>query len=809
MSELLLPVGNYEMCLAAIHNGADAIYVGVPEFNARGRSKDHDLESLKEIIDTCHLYGVKVHLAFNIVIFEEELEKAKSLLLKLLPLGIDAFIVQDLGLAKLIRSMAPEQTIHGSTQMTITNDLAIKELEDLNIQRFVLGRENSLSEIEKIRKETDKELEVFVHGALCVAYSGQCFTSESLGGRSANRGQCAQSCRFEYELYIDEKKKDISHRPYIVSPQDLFGLKEVGKLQELGIESFKIEGRLKGPDYVAATASIYRNELRKRNQSLKEAKEILEKTFSRGFFNGWLNGVNHQRLVEGSYANHHGPEIGRVQRVERNEVLFKSSSQLKAGMGLLFKGPKKEIGGHIYEVTRRGVKLSKDFRINQIPKNARVFLNKDPQNEKTLAKTWKDKDQLKKVPVDLEVHLTSKELIVAFSDAKGVRAQIVLKENIEKSKGRDLDQKSLLEHFNKLSHSPYRIRKNHMQIEPGLFIHNKEIKRVKNELIEKLNQLRTTPKEIELKDVSLETSPAPAGQSKAKINILLRNSTQCEQFASEQKLIDYIDTLYLDFEFGKDYKESIATLKKSGYKVYVATTRIHKPGELHNLKHLSRLEADGYLVRNLGAYHFLKKQCPDKPIRGDFSFNITNHLTATYLFEKGFETLCPSYDLNKDQLVNLLNASMASKIEVTIHQYMPEFHMEHCVFASYLSKGTSFKDCGKPCEKHQVKLKDPYGKMHYLTADQECRNTFFSGSATSAISLLKELEQLGCENLRLEALYETGEEIFEKASIYIQFLNNEITLEEAISQLGTSEQYGLGSGQLNRKDVYQNRKKTN
>ena len=215
-SELLLPVGNMEMCMAAVHHGADAIYVGVPFFNARGRSSDLSIEELKEMIDFCHLYGVKVNLAFNVVIFQNEIPKVISLLEEILPLNPDAFIVQDLGLAKIIRTMAPHQRIHASTQMTVTNTDAIKLLQDLGIDRFVLGRENSLSEIKLIREQTEKELEVFVHGALCVAYSGRCFTSESLGGRSANRGQCAQSCRLEYELYVDDVKKETGDKKYFV-----------------------------------------------------------------------------------------------------------------------------------------------------------------------------------------------------------------------------------------------------------------------------------------------------------------------------------------------------------------------------------------------------------------------------------------------------------------------------------------------------------------------------------------------------------------------------------------------------------------
>ena len=218
-SELLLPVGNIHMAMAAIHNGADAVYVGMPGFNARGRSHDHSLDELAEIIRVCHLHDVKVHVAFNIIIFQNELKQAVNALISLIKLHPDALIVQDLGLVRIIKQIAPDQIVHASTQMTITNHEAIELLEDLDIKRFVLGRENNINEIETIKSKTNKELEVFVHGALCVAYSGQCFTSEVLGGRSANRGQCAQSCRFDYEIFVDGKKKDLVDQKYVVSPK--------------------------------------------------------------------------------------------------------------------------------------------------------------------------------------------------------------------------------------------------------------------------------------------------------------------------------------------------------------------------------------------------------------------------------------------------------------------------------------------------------------------------------------------------------------------------------------------------------------
>jgi putative protease len=290
-SELLLPVGNMNMCLAAIHNGADAIYVGMPNFNARGRTTDFQVPELREMIEICHLYGVKVNLAFNVVIFEEEFAEIVELLAQVLPLAPDALIVQDIGLAVLVRAMNPNQIIHGSTQMTVTNHEAMTLLDDLKIKRFVLGREVSIPEMKAIKEKTDRELEVFVHGALCVAYSGQCFTSESIGGRSANRGQCAQSCRFEYDLIVDGKGHDLGDKKYLVSPKDLCGISQIPELLDLGINSFKVEGRLKTPEYVASAAKNYSDAINKKlnkktftQKNIEDAKREMGLTYSRGFF---------------------------------------------------------------------------------------------------------------------------------------------------------------------------------------------------------------------------------------------------------------------------------------------------------------------------------------------------------------------------------------------------------------------------------------------------------------------------------------------------------------------------------------------
>ncbi|WP_408096142.1 DUF3656 domain-containing protein [Peredibacter sp. HCB2-198] len=809
-SELLLPVGNMAMCLAAVHHGADAIYVGVPFFNARGRSADLTMDELKEMIDLCHLYGVRVNLAFNVVIFQDEYPKVIEILKQILPMGPDAFIVQDLGLAKLIRAMAPNQRIHASTQMTVTNPDAIKLVDDLKIDRFVLGRENSINEIKLIREKTDKELEVFVHGALCVAYSGQCFTSESLGGRSANRGQCAQSCRLEYELFVDEVKKDLGPKKYLVSPKDLMGIEEVPTLKELGVNSFKVEGRLKTPEYVAAAAKNYREVLDGAPVNLEKRTEELSTTYSRGFFSGWLHGVNHQKLVDGTYSAHRGLEIGTIKEIKKKAVMIESTRDLKAGMGLLFAGHKEDQGSKIFTALRIGKSfevelLQKDLKLE---KGMKVYLNSNEAQAKDLQRGWSSREHMKKIPLKFLVQgLYNEPLLVKVTDPEGREAYAQTISHLAPASARPMTEQFLKDELSALGTTVYEMGSFECFIQEGLFLNHRELKDLRRELVEKMNQARTTRKaQVE----SFELRPMVKNQSLAGLNILLRSKKQVEGFAENFALFqgykDIIKSVILDFEFGKDYAPSVEIIKSLGVKAGIATTRILKPAEYYNLNTIIRCNPDLILVRNLGAIEYLREKA-QIPLIGDFSLNVTNSLSLDYLTSKGLESVNVSYDLNQDQLLDMLEFSDPSKMEVTLHQYMPEFHMEHCVFAAFMSNGSSFRDCGKPCEKHEVKLKDPYGNMHFLKADQECRNTFFKATPQSAGFLVKELKERGVGSFRLEALNETPEEINLKIVTYLKLIKGEITADYALNSLKVVESYGLGLGQMNKSDTYKDRKK--
>eukprot|EP00775_Hariotina_reticulata_P002854 gene2854-3147_t len=330
--EVLAPAGGWPQLRAAVENGADAVYFGVSEFNARARAANFAPSELPEVMAYLRQRGVKGYVALNVLIFDEELPRLEHLVRQLATAGVDAVIVQDVGAVALIRRVAPNLPLHGSTQMSITSAEGAEFASGLGVSRVVLGRELSVAEISKVSAATSAEVEAFCHGALCVSYSGQCYSSEAWGGRSANRGQCAQACRMPYGLMVDGHLKDLADVEYLLSPQDLMALQQLPDMIAAGVGCFKIEGRLKGPEYVAATTAAYR--------AGPELAQVFsrgqDETFS-GLTPGFLEGSQHQRLVRGRSPRHRGLCLGRVAAVTKQGVVIDGLQHpVKRGDGLVF-----------------------------------------------------------------------------------------------------------------------------------------------------------------------------------------------------------------------------------------------------------------------------------------------------------------------------------------------------------------------------------------------------------------------------------------------------------------------------------------
>lgn len=810
--EILSPVANMEMARAAVQGGCSAVYVGAPGFNARGRVETLSPFDLKEIIDYCHLHGVQVFLALNVLIFEPELKELGAYLQSLLDLGPDAFIIQDVGLVSILQKMAPEARVHASTQMTVSSPEAIDLLSDLNMKRYVLSREMSLEEIQKVRESTEAELEVFVHGALCVSYSGQCLTSESFGGRSANRGQCAQSCRLEYEFWVDGEFKEMQGKEYLFSPKDLCGISEVPKLREMGVESYKIEGRLKEPEYVANTAKAYSSVLENPDASEEDFsnwKNQLGESYSRGFFSGWLNGVDHQELVGAKTKSHLGRLVGKVFKASKNSICVDSNTTIVKGDGVLLVGPKGEQkGARVWNAQDMGsgeyqLDFENKFEVGKV-KGWDVWRNDSPSADKEIKRIWTDKTLARKIPVQFKVEgALNQKLCISAKDALGNKAYFESENPLEIASGRALSSASLEKELGGLSSTVYKLQSLKNECAEGLFFGNKELRRMKRELCFQLDEAKLYRAKIEMKSTEMEVlhGKRPLGEdNELEIDVLVRQEEQIEALEGL-----HITSITMDFEWGKDYKPGLKRIREMGFKAGIATLRIHKPGENHHLRLIEALKPDRVLVRSLGALGRLHDSGLN--LVGDHGLNICNTYTADYFKNKNLDLLSACYDLNSDQLKDLYRNYGGQNFEMVIHHYMPAFHMEHCLYAAFLSKGHTEKDCGKPCERHKVEVKDPKGVFHYLKPDQECRNTMYHGVPQSADRLIREAHSLGVSHFRIESLWETCDELRTKVIAYYDYIKGDFNSWELHDRLGEVEKYGLGEGRLFKVDHWEDRKK--
>ncbi|RCJ31978.1 peptidase U32 [Nostoc minutum NIES-26] len=828
--EILAPAGNWECAKAAVENGADAIYFGLDRFNARMRAQNFTEADLPQLMAFLHRRGVKGYVTVNTLIFPKELVEAQQYLRTIIAAGVDAAIVQDVGICRLIRHLSPDFPIHASTQMTITSAAGVEFAKSLGCQLVVLARECSLKEINKIQQQiaqqnTSLPLEVFVHGALCVAYSGQCLTSEALGGRSANRGECAQACRMPYELIADGEVVDLGNRKYLLSPQDLAGLEVLPNLVKSGVTSLKIEGRLKAPEYVANVTRVYRQaldrvieELDAKTRGKGDAGNILEKiptsqerynlemAFSRGLYTGWFSGIDNQELVHARFGKKRGVYLGEVTRIRNEQVTVRLEAPVKPGDGIVFDcghPEAKEEGGRVYAVTQKGKEAvltfgRNDLNLRRVHVGDKVWKTSDPELDKQLRQSFAGDNPQFQRPISLEVYgEVGQPLIAIARDEIGNIVQIESTISLVEAHTKPIDTNRLQEQLGRLGNTPFCLGMLTNHLSGAVMLPVSELNRIRREIVTQLEELRSQPKRWQLRsDISFQDLlPSSSASSilSSSLIVLVRNLKQLQA-----ALQAGVETLYCEFEDPRAYREAVQLVHEHRQQsqlptIWVAPPRITKPGENWILQQVRASKADGYLVRNYDQLQFF---AADRCI-GDFSLNVTNPLTADYFQQHfGLERLTASYDLNISQLEDLITSSPPNCFEVTIHQHMPMFHMEHCVFCAFLSEGTDYSNCGRPCEKYEVKLRDRVGSEHVLQADAGCRNTVFNGTAQTGAEYVQRLLELGLRHFRIEFVNETPDQVQKTIHHYRQLLQGEITGSQLWRELKLQNQLGVTRGPL-------------
>jgi putative protease len=770
-------------------------------------------------MDYLHARGRRGYLTLNVLIFPSELVEAERLLRWVGESKVDAIIVQDLGLVRLAREVCPQVEIHASTQMTLTSPEGVAFARRQGISLAVLARELSLRELAKFPTASEPSglpLEVFVHGALCVAYSGQCLTSEVLGRRSANRGECAQACRLPYGLEVDGQPKDLGDRAYLLSPQDLAAVDEIPELIKLGLHSFKIEGRLKSPDYITAVTSVYRKAIDRAlanhpSPASKEDKYRLEMTFSRGLFSGWFHGVDHQQLVHARFGKKRGSFAGKIARtgpdwVELEEML----TPLHPGDGVVIdrgSDTENEHGGFLFGV--HGNRIS--FRHGSLPPHStrpgdRVWKTKDPQLEKQLKAERSKEAPTETTPLHLIISGLAGQPLQIHAVTGNQEANLSSTIPLAVARNRPLTPESLRDQLGRLGGTPFHLGDLAVDLPQPVILPVSELNRLRRDLVARLSA--TAPLSHNPGNVGQSAGPTlpqllasiSAMQtfrhsaesrnvaSEPKFSVLCRNPAQAESLLTENP-----DLLYLDFEDLRRFTPTVETIRqKSKVPVYLATPRIQKAGETGFFRLIENAKPDGVLIRNLGALNYFRSA--KLPMIGDFSLNVSNPLSADLFISEGLQRLTPSYDLDITQLLELLRSAPPSWFELTLHQHIPMFHMEHCVFAAFLSEGKDHLTCGRPCDHHRIAVRDRVGESHPIRADVGCRNTVFNSRPQSGASHLPQLLAAGLRHFRLELLNESPEEAVRLIHSYREALAGHTDPSHLARSLGARDQLGVLAG---------------
>lgn len=863
MPEVLAPAGDEAALHAALHAGADAVYFGLAEgFNARARAGNFTLASLAATVARIHRAGAKAYLTLNTLVLETELAFVQDLVRRAAATGIDALIVQDPAVALIARAVCPELEVHASTQMTISSPESARFAQSLGVTRVVVPRELSVREIRAFAAGTPLELEVFIHGALCVAWSGQCLSSSTWSGRSANRGECAQSCRLPYDLVLDGAPRELGDVQYLLSPKDLAGVRAVEELVDIGVHGLKIEGRQKNAQYVLTATETYRHWVdalaaAPSGEARERARRDLARaslSYTRGFGDGFLGGSDHQTLVEGRFPKHRGVYLGRVASVGASSVLVErdehgrpwtgalaaeeardrprgepsaalagfggasnasegpraSDVEPRAGMGVVFDAgdpeDANEPGGPIFRVDTRpdgwelgfgtpGPELAR-VRIGQ-----RVWISGDPALGREAERAVAAAEPEGRVPVQLFVGGAEGAALVVDARAGHATASARSSVPLASAKGRGLDAELLRDKLAAFGGTPFALEElDTGALAAGLHLPVSELKAMRRALVDSLlPQIERGKQRVssceDVVQAMRERAAKPASPrthtTSAELIALCRDDEQLEA-AIASGLVE----VELDWMELVGLAKAVERARAAGLRVVLATVRVQKPGEEGYDQRLAALAPDGVLARHWGALvAFQEGRAGAKPpiLHGDFSLNVTNSITAGELLARGFETLTPSHDLDREQLEALLDACDPARFTLVLQHRIPTFHTEHCVYAHLLSHGRDFRTCGRPCEKHRVALRDAKGREHPVIVDVGCRNTVFNSEVQSSAELALDALARGVRRFRVEFVRETRVEARAVLDAYRELLarraSARTTLERvhALGRVGVTE----------------------
>ena len=763
MIELLSPVGDFECLKAAVQNGADAVYFGANLFSARAFASNFDDNILEEAINYAKIRGVKTNLTLNTLIKNNEVADAINLAKKAYEYGIDAIIVQDLGLARYLIKNFPGLHVHGSTQMSVHNLNGVHKLQELGFSRVVLSRELSIKEIEEICKNSDIEIEVFVHGALCISYSGQCLFSSMVGGRSGNRGKCAQPCRLPYQLIENNQaNQKVIDNGYLLSPRDLCGLEFLPQLVNAGVSCLKIEGRMKTPEYVATVTRIYRKylDLTISGQSFiidEQDKKDLLQVFNRGgFSNGHLGNTPNRNLIYKEKPNNMGIELGKVSNFNNNKghISFTTESTLHIGDTISIENKKHETS--LYTISELMIKDKNIKEANpgdnikigrmkgSIYVNDKIYKISDKKLTSSALDTL-DKE-LRKIPLNCKLVVKHNSPISISLLGNNIETTIISDIIPVNAINNPITKERLIEQFSKTTNTPFEISNFEIVLDDGLFIQSiSSLNELRRQAISEYQQKLISSfkrNSIELSDFLENRFIKTTFNYNKKISLLLNVLNTNFDYSN----LHDVDRIYIPLKYfrAKKYANILSAITQ------IFDTYIYMPTIIRNNLNIESIiknyDIKGFVLSNIGDFELLKNYSSKYKFICNYTFNIYNDLTIN---ELNVDTVTLSPELNKLDLQNIY----ANNTELIVYGNTPIMNSNYCLLGK---SNKCYPECKKLCNSsNKYFLKDRLGFLFRIIPDNHQTVTTIYNSKITSIPH----KEINVDSVRIDILDENISEI--------------------------------------------------
>jgi len=795
VTELLAPAGSREAFTAALESGADAIYLGGSAFGARQYAANFTGEELTVAVRDAHLRGVVVYVTVNTLVDDSEFVDLAEYLQFLYTCGVDAIIVQDIGVATLAKKVVPGLKLHASTQMTVHNLAGVKYLQEIGFERVVLAREVPIEDIRYICQNSSVEIEVFIHGALCISYSGQCLMSSMIGGRSGNRGKCAQPCRLPYTL-VDASGADalsgVDAGNYLLSPKDLCGIELLPEFIEAGVASLKIEGRMKRPEYVAIVVDTYRRAIDTYTKNQEgfsvpgEDPRNMAQIFNRGFTTAYWKEQLGRQMMSDRRPNNRGVRAGRVLAYQPKEklVTIKLDEPLAVGDIIDFwikVGGRTnttvksiEVGGKIVEQAPAGVEVVIPVDMAVKPGD-RVFKTHDAALIEKARAFFIGPSAVRRISVDVEVTARLGEpLVVTVRDEAGNIGVGRTDFLAEKALKRPLNEEVVLKQLGRLGTTVFSLRNLQLGLEGELMVPISELNEARRRAVAELEKAILAPytrpplAEFHIKDVRPVKKDRPSSKPLAlvvnvdtitKATVALKHGADIIMFGG--------DSLAGQIVTPAEYSKVVALVREQGKKVILSTPRLITERETNvletSLALFAELAPDAVSIGNIGTLYWTR-QYPQLTVHGDYPLNIFNSLAIEFFRQAGLSSVTLSPELNFTQ-IETINPSSGISLECLAHGYLELMVSQYCVTGSFLG---AKKDgsCAKTCKHGEYWLKDRMNEKFRIIGDQFCRMHVLNGKELSLLSHVPRFKECGIERIRIEGKSLSDERISQITRLY-------------------------------------------